>query len=577
MKKPIALMLSVVMLLGLTSCSSKNPGDSNNPAESPAAAKADTTTLNLYLASEPNSIDPALNTTVDGCVLIVNSFEGLLTYDTDGSTIIPGCAESYTVSDDRLVYTFTMRDGLKWSNGEPLDAKDFAYSWTRAADINTASDYGYLYEVLANGKYDADGNFIGLGEGAVVASEDGKTLTVTLASPCQYFLDLCAFPTFFPVYEPVVTANNPDGTTPGGWAVDATDNYVSNGAYKLASWDHDSGMSYVANENWHNADKVSIKTLNYMLSSDETATYAAYQSGNLDFIDSLPIDELGIMIKNNDPELHIVPQLGTNFVCFNYNSDLFSKLGLDEEQAKVFRHALCLLIDRDYIVENITQAGQEPASTFIPSGTMSGKFKTKDYFSVNDYEANVAEAIELMKSIGFNFDDNNMLTDNVSFNYLVNPSAGNIAIAEAIQSDFASIGINMTIDQQEWNVYVDTRNNGNFDICRHAWIMDYDDPINMLEMWTTNSGNNDAQYGRDPSKNLDWASYDKLISDIRSCTDDAARTEMMHKAEDMLMDTWCLLPIYYYNDQYVMRDYVKGVFDNALGMKFFYYATIDKD
>ena len=576
MKKPIALMLSAVMLLGMTSCS-KDSGGSNNPGGASAAAKTDTTTLNLYLASEPNSIDPALNTTVDGCVLLVNSFEGLLTYDTDGSTIIPGCAESYTVSDDRLVYTFTMRDGLKWSNGETLDAKDFVYSWTRAADINTAADYGYLYEVLANGKYDADGNFIGLGDGAVTASEDGKTLTVTLASPCPYFLDLCAFPTFFPVYEPSVTAGNPDGTTPGGWAVDATDKYVSNGAYKLSSWDHDSGMTYVANENWRNADKVSIKTLNYMLSSDETATYAAYQSGNLDFIDSLPIDELGIMIKNNDPELYIVPQLGTNFVCFNYNSDLYSKLGLDEEQAKVFRHAMCLLIDRDYIVENITQAGQEPADTFVPSGTMNGSFKTKSYFPIDDYEANVAEAIELLKSIGFNFDENNKLTDNVSFNYLVNPSAGNIAIAEAIQSDFAAIGINMTIDQQEWNVYVDTRNNGNFDICRHAWIMDYDDPINMLEMWTTNSGNNDAQYGRDSSKSLDWAAYDKLISDIRSSTDDAARTEMMHQAEDMLMDTWCLLPIYYYNEQYVMRDYVKGVFDNVLGMKFFYYATIDLD
>ena len=186
MKKILALMLSAVMLLGLTACNG-NTG------------KTDPTTLNIFLASEPNSIDPALNTTVDGCVLLVNSFEGLLTYDTDGSTIIPGCAESYTVSDDRLIYTFTMRDGLKWSNGQPLNANDFVYSWTRAADIKTASDYGYLYEVLANGKYDADGNFIGLGDGAVVASDDGKTLTVKLASPCSYFLDLCAFPVFFAV------------------------------------------------------------------------------------------------------------------------------------------------------------------------------------------------------------------------------------------------------------------------------------------------------------------------------------------------------------------------------------------
>lgn len=563
MRKLIALMLIIVTLPVLAVCSGC----------SYTKSKTDPAALNIYLASEPSSLDPALTITNDGMIMLANSFEGLMTYDTDGS-VIPGCAESYTVSDDGLVYTFTLRDNLKWSNGAPLDANDFVYSWTRAADIDTAADYSYLYEILANGRYDSNGYFIGLGDGAVVAGDDGKTLTVTLNAPCPYFIDLCAFSGFFPVYEPVVTANNPDGITPGGWAVDANENYVSNGAYKLQSWDHDSRVTYVANENWRNADKVSVTTLNYMLTTDQTAAYAAYTAGDLDFMHNIPADDLSIMINDKDPELHIIPQLATYYVSLNYNSKLYDKLGLDEEQAKVFRHALCLLIDRKFIVESITQSGQMPANSIIPAGASNGTFKTTDYFPVDDYEANVAEAIELLKSIGFRFDDNNKLIDNISFDFTC---SGNNLLVESIQSDFASIGINMTIDQLEWNVFIESKRKGDFDLAYNAWGMDYDDPINMLELWATNSGNNDAKFGRDPGKNLDWTVYDRLIEEIRSCTDEKARNEMMHQAEDMLMDTWCLIPVYYSARPYAMKEYVDGVFCNALSTVFFYYATINAE
>lgn len=590
MKKVVSLLLALAMALSLAACGG---GSSNAPAadgSTPTAAgsgtaapsgdvvaKTDPTVLNVYLASEPAYLDPALNSSVDGGCLAVNTFEGLMTYDAE-ENLIPACAENYEMSEDGTVYTFTMRDDLKWSNGEPLTANDFVYSWTRAADVNTAADYGYLYEVFANGQYDADGNFLGLGDGAVVASEDGKTLTVTLKAPCPYFLSLCAFPAFFPVYEPSVTAGNPDGTTPGGWAKDATDAFVCNGAYVLKSWNHDSDMTYVKNENWRNADQVSVETLNFMLSSDSTATYAAYQSGNLDFVDDVPVDELGVLMQAQDPELHIADNLGTYYVGFNYNSELWSNLGLDEEQAKVFRHALCLLVDRDYIIENIGQTGQEPANTFVPaacSDSNGGTFKNKEYFPVDDYDANVAEAIELMKSIGLEFDANNVLTTPISFTYLTNNSEGNVKMAESMQADFAQVGIEMKIDQQEWNVFLETRKNGDFDVAREGWLMDYNDPINMLEMWTTNSGNNDCQFGRDESKELDWKAYDKLIDDIRSCVDLNERVELMHQAEDILMDTWCVLPIYYYNDPYMMKDYMTGMFCNKMGFKYFYDVTLN--
>lgn len=585
-KKIVSLVLVASMALGLAACgSSSNQGSTESgststesgsastesgSASTESTAKADPTTLNIWMSSEPDHLDPALNSSVDGGCLAVNCFEGLMRYNENGE-LEPACAENYTVSDDGTVYTFTLRDGLKWSNGEPLDASDFVYSWKRAASPEVAADYSYLCEMFPSFTYES-----GLGDEDVVASEDGKTLTVTLAAVCPYFLDLCAFPFFFPVYEeavaPTVTKENPAGT----WALDAGDAFVSNGAYALSSWNHDSDMTYVKNENYWDADSVSVTTLNVMLTSDDVAAYTAYQTGDLDFIDSVPTDEMATAMQSN--EFVVLDNLGTYYVGFNYNSELYESLGLDEDQAAVFRKALNLLIDRAYICETIGQTGQIPATTFVPAGCSDGnggEFKNKDYFGT-DYEANVKEAKTMLESIGLFDTASDSLTQTVSFTYLTNNSEGNVKIAEAIQADFAQIGIEMNIDQQEWNVFLNTRKNGDFDIAREGWIMDYNDPINMLEMWTTESGNNDCQFGRDDSKKLDWDAYDALISEIRTTSDLAARAEKMHEAEDILMDTGCIVPIYYYNDPYMVKDYVKGVYGTVEGMKYFYHATIEQ-
>lgn len=567
-KKLVSLVLVAGMALGLVACGNKAPESTQSVGTT--TTKADTTTLNIFMASEPDHLDPALNSSVDGGCLAVNCFEGLMRYNANGE-LETACAESYEVSEDGLTYTFTMKDGLTWSNGDALDATDFVYSWKRAASPEVAADYSYLCEVFPSFTYEN-----GLGDEDVVASEDGKTLTVTLKAVCPYFLDLCAFPFFFPVdeevVEPTVSAENPAGT----WALDAGENFVSNGAYKLESWNHDSDMTYVKNDSYWDADSVSITTLNVMLTSDDVAAYTAYQTGDLDFIDTVPTAE--VPTASQSEEFVVVDNLGTYYVGFNYNSDLYSKLGLDEEQAKVFRQALSLLIDRQYIIDNIAQTNQKIATTFVPAGCSDGnggEFKNKDYYGT-DYEANVAEAKELLASIGLFDLDQDALTQDVSFVYLTNNSEGNVKTAEAIQADFATIGINMTIEQQEWATFLNTRKNGDFDIAREGWIMDYNDPINMLEMWTTESGNNDCQFGRDASKALDWAAYDQLISDIRTEADLAKRAELMHQAEDMLMETQCVVPIYYYNDLYMVKSYVKGVYSTVEGMKYFYHATIEQ-
>ncbi len=451
--------------------------------------------LSLCLASEPAKLDPALNSSVDGACLAANSFVGLYTYGEDG-TPVPALAEGYDLSEDGLTYTFHLKSDLKWSDGSPLTAKDFEYSWKRAANPDTAADYGYLFDVFAKE-----------GDEIVVSATDDNTLTCTLIAPCAYFEDLASFPVFMPVNQAAVEAADTDGTNPGAWAAEA--GFISNGAYTLKERKHDESMVYVKNPNFYDADNVTVDELHFMLSADDTAIYAAYQSGDLQFIDTIPNDEIANLLAANDPELNVSPQLGTYYCGFNVNSSLFE--GLTEQQASDMRKAMSLLIDRPYIAENIGQTGQEVANTFVPAGMADGNggefrandgdYTFPDEANVGYYDAsapNVEEAISLLESCGYVFDEGGMLSAEtpLALTYLTNDSEGNVKIAEAIQQDFAAIGIELTIEQQEWNVFLEERKAGNFDFCREGWIADYNDPINMLEMWTTDSGNNDCQFGR---------------------------------------------------------------------------------
>ncbi|MGI6634306.1 MAG: ABC transporter substrate-binding protein [Christensenellales bacterium] len=497
------------------------------------ATKGDADTLRINLASEPDKLDPALNSSVDGACLAINSFGGLYTYNAEG-VLEPNFATGYTVSEDGLTYEFTMREGLKWSNGDALNAKDFEYSWKRAAAPETAADYSYMFNGIAGyytyvenaegkGAYDlVDDAYVPqeVAEGAaptgkydlvpalqVTASEDGTKLTVALDAPCAYFLDLTAFPTFFAVHQPTVEAaagykdDAGNVVNPGAWATEA--GFVTSGAFTLESWVHNESMVYVRNPNFWDAENVKLEKLEFMLSADETAIYAAYKAGDLDFIDAVPQDEIKGLIGT--PEFNVINQLGTYYVCFNVKSKLFE--GKTVEEAANMRKAFSALIDRQYIVDAIGQTGQQPATSFIPGGMLDGNngiFKDAAGWSypVGDgyypVERDVGKAVELLKSAGFQFDDQNKLTAEtpLSFEYVTNQSAGHVAIAETIQQDLAEVGITMTIKTLEWNVFLNERKNGNYDVARNGWIADFNDPINMLEMWSTASGNNDVQFGK---------------------------------------------------------------------------------
>lgn len=459
-------------------------------------AEAPSTTLSINLASEPDSVDPALNSSVDGACMIVNSFAGLYTYDAEGNLAADLC-ESYEVSEDGMTYTFKLLPDLKWSDGTALTANDFVYSWNRAVNPDTAADYSYMFDVVGTND---DGTL------KVTASEDGQSLTVELGSPCAYFLDLCAFPAYYPVPQAQVEAAADWQTNPGAWCQEA--GYVTSGAYTMTAWTHDESITFTKNPNYHRADEVKVETINFMLSADDTAIFAAYNAGNLDFIDTVPTDEIQTLLDN--PEFYIVDNLGTYYVAFNVKSPLFE--GKTVEQANAMRRAFGLLVDREYIAEAIGQTGQKPANAFIPEGMADGNggvFKTNDdaytypneetvgYYNPTYSQENVDEAIALLESAGYVFDNGVLSADTpISFEYLTNDGTAHVAIAEAMQQDLAVVGINMTIKTCDWNVFLDERKSGNYDIARNGWIADFNDPINMLEMWTTESGNNDCQFGR---------------------------------------------------------------------------------
>lgn len=462
------------------------------------ANKEGENTLRVNIGPEPDYLDPALGSSLEKGLLTTNSFSGLYEYNAEG-ILAPMLAEGYELSEDGLTYTFTLKDGLKWSDGSDLTAQDFVYSWKRAADARTGCEYSYMFDVIAG--YEEAQN--GSPDALQVSAPDERTLVVTLNAPCAYFLDLAAFTTYKPVKQSEVEAYADWETNPGHWAQEA--GFVTNGPYTLESWDHDVSMVYVRNPYWFDADNVSIERIEYMLSDDESSVYAAYRAGDLDFADYVPSDEIKTLLESGDPEFYVIGQLATYYVMFNVKSALFD--GKTAEQANAMRQAFSKLIDREYIIDTVGQTGQEIATSFIPSGMADGNggiFKDAeawDYPVEDGYygtDVDTEGAIALLKFAGFEFDENGKLSaaTPIRFEYVTNTSVTNQEIAECIQMDLAEVGIEMTIRTVQQSILLDEKRSGHYDIASAGWWVDFNDPINMLEIYTTNSGNNGAQFGR---------------------------------------------------------------------------------
>ena len=607
MKRLISVVLALVLVFSFAACAKKDN-------TKPEAAKA--SSISVCLASEPDTIDPALNSAVDGATLLTHLFSGLAKWaqDDSGKLVIVADAAKELVEgveneDGTVTYTYTLRDGLKWSDGKDVTAGDFVFAWQRAASLELAADYGYMFEVVDGydkvTEADDEGNAINPDAKLNVVAKDDKTIEVTLKNYISYWNELLAFPTYFPVREDVVADES--------WAT-KPETYICNGPYKLAKWEHNSCITLQKNEDYPDAKDITMDTIKCYLSDDANNMLSNFKSGDWALIDDVPTNEIATLKNDYPDEFFNVGQLGTYYVCWNVNEDILpddSDLeGVEAENAKAeIRNAVSLLIDRNYIVDQIAQGGQLPASSFVAMGLTdadgvtefyknTGVSKDFDgYFdpSADAVKSNFDKAVEILKKY-YKYDDaTGKFTNFPKMTYLYNTSEAHQAIGEYIQSSLANVGIDISMENQEWATFLNTRKDGDYSIARNGWLADYNDPICFLDMWTTGSGNNDIQYGRGDHKDVKaysldltafgyddkvekgtWAeTYDVLITRIKSCTDQNNRYAMMHIAEDMIMSTGCVTPIYYYTDMYMLSKNVKGFFSNPLGYKYFMYCTVE--
>lgn len=500
--------------------------------------------------ANPKTIDPQLNSAVDGSKVIRNTFEGLMR-EIENGEVENGIAEGYEVSEDGLVYTFHIRDNAKWSDGEDVTAKDFEYAWKRALNPNTAAEYAYQLFYIKNGeaynKVEASADDVGI---KVV---DNKTIEVTLESAVPYFVSLLAMPVYYPVRQDIIEENGDK------WAL-SPETYVSNGPFKMTEWSEKESMTFIKNENYWDADNVKLETLVFRLIDDQTTTLSAFKNGELDIMEQPPTTEIQSLIDEGVAKVY--PYLGTYFYMVNVSGKGLSSEAVDALQDVRVRKALSLAIDRNLITEKVSMGGEIPATSYVPEGVKDTQGNTfhKDYSSVT---TNIEEAKKLLEEAGY---PNGQGFPTITFTY--NTASNNQMIAQAIQDMWkTNLGINVELKNEEWAVFQTTRNNFQYEVCRHGWIGDYNDPMTFLDMWVTASGQNNAGYSNEE--------YDSLIAQAKSEQDGEKRTELLRKAEDILMDNMAIIPIYYYTNIVCANDNVKGYVKSPLGSMLFRQAYVE--
>lgn len=566
-KRSFALLLVLVLVLGaFAGCANQTEPapaeDQEQPkdqAEEPAPAEDKEMVLRWNLGSDPKTIDPQLNSASDGGDIINNTFEGLMR-EVNGK-LQPAMAESYEVSDDGLTYTFKLRDA-KWSDGKPVTAHDFEYAWKRALNPETGSEYAFQMFYIKGGQEYFEGK--GKVEDVAVKALDDKTLEVTLNAPTPYFLNLTSFYTYMPARKDVVEKD------PEGWAKNP-ELAVSNGPFKLAEYSTGDKIVLVKNENYWNVDAVKLDKIVASMIVDQSTQLTAYESGELDAIDEVPTQEIPRLLAE-EPTFQILPLLGTYYYIFNVDKEPTNDVRV--------RKALALAIDRKAITEQVTKGGQKPATGYVPEGLFLSdgrEFRevAGDY-GIDPNKAQVEEARKLLAEAGY---PNGEGFPTLELVY--NTSENHKAIAEAIQEMWKqNLGINVTLTNQEWAVFQDTRHQGNFSIARAGWLADYADPMTFLDMWTSYSGNNDAQwrwqkYESDTKLNPSNKKFDELIEKSKTITG-AERDKTLLEAEKIMMDEMIVMPIYYYTDPTLVKEYVKDWEKTPLGHWYFGNAYIEK-
>ena len=550
--------------LGLAACGGSKSGSTatSGSTAGSTAGGVNTAGFTVQYGSNPETLDPALNSAIDGANTIITIFEPLLLIN-ENNEVVGGQAESWETSEDGLTWTFTMRDGLKWSDGTDLNAKDFEYSFKRMVDPNTAAPYAETclgmidgFEEAA-GFPDADGNPTAEPNPDalnVKASDDGKTLTIVLSYPCSYFDKMAAFATMSPVQQATVEANG------DAWCT-SPDTFVSNGPYMITDWTPSERIVLTKNPNYvggWDSSKIVSDTITLLLLEDSSASYAAYNSGEAQLIKDVPTDEIPSLTKAEDGgDFYVDTILGTYYVSLNLQRDAF-------KDAKV-RKALSLAIDRDYVANTIMQGTYSAADSIVGPGIVdeSGYFHDNGnapYISA-DYEANLAEAKKLLEEAGYPNGEGYPTIE-----YSTNDAGYHVPLAEYLQQAWGDLGITLTINKMEWSSFTPARRAGEYDVARNGWVMDYNDPSNMLDLFCSGNGNNDGKYSN--------PDFDAAI-DASRVADSAEHFAQLHKAEDILMEDMGCIPVAYYNEFWLQTSSLKGTWHSPYGYWYLQYGYIE--
>jgi len=514
--------------------------ETQQAAATPAAPAAEQV-LHRGNGAEPETLDPAKSTGVTESNIQYEIFEGLTTYSPDGQ-VVPGVAEKWEVSDDGKTYTFHLRDS-KWSNGDPVTAEDFVYAWRRVLDPATASDYAPIFDVIANTEQIRKGEEKDLTKLGIAAT-DPKTFTVSLAKSAPYFLGLVRHSSFLPVHKATVDKFGQDWTKPG--------NIVGNGAFTLSEWTPQSSLTVVKNPNYYDAANVKLEKIVYYPTEDISEEFKRFRNGELQITYEVPSDQIGFIEANMKDEYEAKPYLGTYYYVVNETRENGGK--------KEVREALALAIDREAIADKVTQGSFLPAYSWVPPGTPD---YTTQYLSFKDMPMpeRIAKAKELLAGAGFTAEKP------LKLEILYNTSENHKKIAIAIQDMWKQVGVDATLNNQEWQVYLDTRDNKQFDVARAAWIGDYADPVTFLDLFLSDAGvRNDAGYNN--------AEFDKLVKDSFGISDPKARMASLEKAEQMFLADLPIIPILHYKTKHMVSKKVQGWAYNNLDFHMGRYMSI---
>ena len=474
----------------------------------PSEKRADLVFIN---GAEPETLDPAVITGQPEGRIVNALFEGLTTFDASARPG-PGMAESWTISDDKRVYTFKIRAEAKWSDGRPLTAQDFVNSWHRTLSPETAASYNYQLFYIKNAQPFAEGKITDFNEVGVKALNE-RTLEVTLESPTSFFLDLCATPPLAPVPLKTIEKFGDNWVKPG--------QIVTNGAYQLEAWRINDKIRLKKNSYYWNAKNVDLEMIDALPISKATVAFNFYASGLADLIMDKNLTPNSLMEElKKRPDFHVSPVLSIYFLRFNCTKPPFNDVRV--------RRAFSQAIDKKLIVQKITRAGELPATSFVPPG-LSG------YVSPTAEPYDVEAARKLLAEAGFAKGDGFPFTS-----FLYNESDQNESIAVELESMWRkNLEVEINLARQEWKVYLNSLSTFDYGVARSSWVGDYPDANTFLDMFVTGNGNNRTGWS-DPN-------YDRLIAEAARETDPGRRFEILKKAENILINEQVpVCPLYYF-------------------------------